>query len=65
MFDEVHLHALLTRDARPIRENGREYAERELLPVVAVWWDSAQRPVRRVMKDFGALSLLEPTIPEA
>ncbi|THF87213.1 hypothetical protein E7T09_08660 [Deinococcus sp. KSM4-11] len=62
MFDEVHLHALLTRDARPIRESGRAYAELELRPEVAVWWDSAERPVRRVIN---ALSLLEPTIPEA
>ncbi|THF87336.1 acyl-CoA dehydrogenase [Deinococcus sp. KSM4-11] len=64
MFDEFHVHALLTPEERLIRESVRAYCDKELLPQVAGWWDSGDLPVRDVMKQFGALGLLGPTVPE-
>ncbi|GHF36088.1 glutaryl-CoA dehydrogenase [Deinococcus metalli] len=64
MFDEFNVHALLTPDERLIRESVRAFCERELLPEVAAWWDDGDLPVRDVMRRFGAVGLLGPTLPE-
>ncbi|GAA5501681.1 acyl-CoA dehydrogenase [Deinococcus xinjiangensis] len=64
MFDEFKVHDLLTPDERLMRETVRSYGDKELMPQIADWWDSADLPVREVMKSFGQMGLLGPTIPE-
>lgn len=64
MFDEFKVHDLLTPDERLLREMLRSYCDKELLPQIADWWDSGELPVREVMKNFGQMGLLGPTIPE-
>ncbi len=64
MFDEFRVFELLSPDERLMRETVRAYADRELLPQIADWWDSGDLPVQDVMKQFGGLGLLGPTIPE-
>ena len=65
MFDEFRVNDLLQPDERLIRETIRSYCDAELLPHVAGWWDAGDLPVRDVMRDFGRMGLLGPTIPEA
>ncbi|WP_309573474.1 acyl-CoA dehydrogenase family protein [Deinococcus sp.] len=64
MFDEFNVHALLTPDERLIRESVRTYCDKELMPQITEWWDSGDLPVRDLMKNFGAMGLLGPTISE-
>lgn len=64
MFDEFKVHDLLTPDERLMRETVRSYCDKELMPHIADWWDSGELPVRGVMKNFGQMGLLGPTIPE-
>ncbi|AFD23982.1 acyl-CoA dehydrogenase family protein [Deinococcus gobiensis] len=64
MFDEFAVAELLTPDERLIRESVRAYADAELLPHIAGWWDGGELPVRDVMRSFGEMGLLGPTIPE-
>ncbi|MDP9763675.1 acyl-CoA dehydrogenase family protein [Deinococcus enclensis] len=65
MFDEFRVNDLLQPDERLIRETIRSYCDAELLPQVAGWWDAGDLPVRDVMRDFGRMGLLGPTLPEA
>lgn len=65
MFDEFRVNDLLQPDERLIRETIRSYCDAELLPQVAGWWDAGDLPVRDVMRDFGRIGLLGPTLPEA
>jgi len=64
MIDEFAVFDLLTPDERLIRESVRAYADAELLPHIADWWDSGELPVREVMRSFGGMGLLGPTTPE-
>lgn len=64
MFDEFKVHDLLLPDERLMRETVRSYCDKELMPQVADWWDRGDLPVREVMKNFGQMGLLGPTIPE-
>ncbi len=64
MFDEFKVFDLLQPDERQIRETVRSYCDAELLPHIADWWDSAELPVKDVMKSFGQMGLLGPTVPE-
>ncbi|KEF34777.1 acyl-CoA dehydrogenase [Deinococcus sp. RL] len=65
MIDEFAVSDLLSPDEKLIRESVRAFAEAELLPHVAEWWDAGTLPVRDVMRRFGAMGLLGPTTPEA
>ncbi|WP_027459935.1 acyl-CoA dehydrogenase family protein [Deinococcus murrayi] len=65
MIDEFAVFDLLSPDEKLIRESVRAFAEAELLPHVAEWWDAGTLPVRDVMRRFGAMGLLGPTTPEA
>ncbi|ASN80369.1 acyl-CoA dehydrogenase family protein [Deinococcus ficus] len=65
MFDEFRVNDLLQPDERLIRETIRSYCDAELLPQVAGWWDAGDLPVRDVMREFGRMGLLGPTLPEA
>ncbi|GAA0501912.1 acyl-CoA dehydrogenase family protein [Deinococcus depolymerans] len=64
MFDEFAVHDLLTPEERLIRESVRGFCDAELLPEVAAWWDDGALPVRAVMRRFGQMGLLGPTVPE-
>lgn len=64
MIDEFAVFDLLSPDEKLIRESVRAFAEAELLPHVAEWWDAGTLPVRDVMRRFGAMGLLGPTTPE-
>ncbi|PTA67197.1 acyl-CoA dehydrogenase family protein [Deinococcus arcticus] len=63
MFDEFAVQALLTPEERQVQRSVRAFADAELLPEVAQWWDRGELPVREVMRRFGALGLLGPTTP--
>lgn len=65
MFDEFRVNDLLQPDERLIRETIRSYCDAELLPHVVGWWDAGDLPVLDVMRDFGRMGLLGPTLPEA
>ncbi|GAA5535007.1 acyl-CoA dehydrogenase family protein [Deinococcus aluminii] len=64
MIDEFGVFDLLTPDERLIRESVRAFCDAELLPHIADWWDSGDFPVREVMRQFGQMGLLGPTVPE-
>ena len=64
MFDEFKVNDLLQPDERQIRETVRSYCDAELMPHIADWWENADLPVKDVMKSFGQIGLLGPTIPE-
>lgn len=64
MFDEFKVSDLLQPDERLVRESIRSYCDAELMPHIADWWDSGDFPVRDVMRQFGGMGLLGPTIPE-
>lgn len=62
MFDEFKVNDLLTTEERQIRQAVRQFCEQEMMPQVASWWDAGDLPVRAVMKQFGQMGLLGPTI---
>ena len=64
MFDEFSVHELLSADERLVRESVRGFCDAELMPEVAAWWDDGSLPVRSVMRRFGEMGLLGPTVPE-
>ncbi|RJF69017.1 acyl-CoA dehydrogenase [Deinococcus cavernae] len=64
MFDEFKVNDLLQPDERLVRESIRSYCDEELMPHIADWWDSGDFPVKDVMKQFGSMGLLGPTISE-
>ncbi|MDL2343069.1 acyl-CoA dehydrogenase family protein [Deinococcus sp. MIMF12] len=65
MIDEFAVSDLLSPDEKLIRESVRAFADAELMPHIAEWWDAGTLPVRDVMRQFGAMGLLGPTTPEA
>ncbi|GGR58121.1 glutaryl-CoA dehydrogenase [Deinococcus seoulensis] len=64
MFDEFGVHELLSAEERLVRESVRGFCDAELMPEVAAWWDDGSLPVRSVMRRFGEMGLLGPTVPE-
>lgn len=64
MIDEFKVHDLLQPDERLARETVRAYCDAELMPKISDWWDAGTLPVRDVMRAFGGLGLLGPTISE-
>lgn len=64
MFDEFKVNDLLTTEERQIRQTVRQFCEQEMMPQIANWWDAGDLPIRAVMKQFGKMGLLGPTISE-
>ncbi|WP_291428787.1 acyl-CoA dehydrogenase family protein [Deinococcus sp.] len=65
MFDEFNVHEMLSADERLVRESVRNFCDAELMSEVAAWWDDSSLPVRSVMRRFGQMGLLGPTVSEA
>ncbi len=64
MLDYFQAQSLLGSDEKLVMDSVRSYVDKQLMPHIEEWWDSADLPVREVMKGLGAQGLLGPTIPE-
>ena len=56
--DFLQIDAHLTDEERDIRDTARAYAQAELLPHVADWFEAGEVPVREVARGLGGIGLL-------
>ena len=64
MLDYFQAQSLLGPDEKLVMDSVRSYVDAQLMPHIEEWWDSADLPVREVMKGLGDQGLLGPTIAE-
>ena len=57
MLDYYSVAELFDSEDRQIQRSARDYLDRELMPNVAMWWESGEFPTRSI-PDFGKMGLL-------
>ena len=57
MLDYYSVAELFDSEDRQIQRSARDYLDRELMPNVAMWWESGKFPTR-IIPDFGEMGFL-------
>jgi len=57
MLDYYSVAELFDSEDRQIQRSARDYLDRELMPNVAMWWESGEFPTR-IIPDFGKMGFL-------